>query len=266
MNISLLPHAARRLARTIVFPADAASPPAARHSCWGLLSRRERWGITLRGCLAAAGVAGLGLFFVGATVHEFLAVTAREATDVLVVEGWVDDAVIRAASREFIMGSYAVAFTTGGAAGRTTNPAAAPAPSVANVGAQRLRAAGVPHHRVLAAPAGASVRDRTYASAVALRDLLHAKALTPTRVNLLTEGTHARRTRLLFQAAFGDRVKIGIIAVPSANYDPDRWWHSSEGVREVLGESIAYVYAKFFFFPPAALAVPSRQPVIRPST
>ena len=32
-------------------------------------------------------------------------------------------------------------------------------------------------------------------------------------------------------------------------YDPKRWWCYSEGVREILGETIAYVYARFFFFP-----------------
>jgi len=33
-------------------------------------------------------------------------------------------------------------------------------------------------------------------------------------------------------------------------YDPARWWRSSEGVREVLFEGFAYVYAKCLFWPP----------------
>jgi len=37
--------------------------------------------------------------------------------------------------------------------------------------------------------------------------------------------------------------------VPDPDYDPKRWWRYSEGVREVLGESIAWFYAAFFFHP-----------------
>ena len=42
----------------------------------------------------------------------------------------------------------------------------------------------------------------------------------------------------------------GIVVMDDANldYDAKHWWRSSEGVREVLGEGIAYIYAKFFFW------------------
>lgn len=66
----------------------------------------------------------------------------------------------------------------------------------------------------------------------------------------MTEDAHGRRTRLLYQKAFGRRVEVGIISVHNPDYDAKRWWQYSEGVREVLGESIAYLYAKFSFIPP----------------
>jgi hypothetical protein len=44
-------------------------------------------------------------------------------------------------------------------------------------------------------------------------------------------------------------VKVGIIAIPTPDYEARRWWRYSEGVRAVLGESIAYLYAKLFFHP-----------------
>jgi hypothetical protein len=55
---------------------------------------------------------------------------------------------------------------------------------------------------------------------------------------------------MLFQAAFGNGTTVGIISVPDPDYDPAHWWRSSEGVREILGESIAWGYATFFFHPP----------------
>ena len=31
------------------------------------------------------------------------------------------------------------------------------------------------------------------------------------------------------------------------DYDPKDWWRYSDGVREVIGESIAYIYANSYF-------------------
>jgi hypothetical protein len=53
------------------------------------------------------------------------------------------------------------------------------------------------------------------------------------------------------QRAFGRGVTVGIISIQNPDYDPKHWWRYSEGVRDVLGESIAYVYAKFLFHQPA---------------
>ena len=65
--------------------------------------------------------------------------------------------------------------------------------------------------------------------------------------DVVTEDVHARRTWLLFQEAFGKGIKVGIIAVPNPDYDADHWWRSSEGFREVIGEAVAYAYAKLLF-------------------
>jgi hypothetical protein len=82
-----------------------------------------------------------------------------------------------------------------------------------------------------------------------LREWFLEHHLTVTKFNLLTEDVHARRSRLLFQEAFGRSATVGIIAVPDPDYEAKRWWRYSQGVREILGETIAYVYARFFFWP-----------------
>jgi uncharacterized SAM-binding protein YcdF (DUF218 family) len=92
-------------------------------------------------------------------------------------------------------------------------------------------------------------RDRTYGSAVELRNWFHEHNISVQSINVVTEGVHARRTRLLFQEAFGKSVTIGIIAVPNPDYEARHWWRYSEGVREVIGETIVYVYARFFYYP-----------------
>ena len=92
-------------------------------------------------------------------------------------------------------------------------------------------------------------RDRTYSAALKLREYFQTNGVTVRAFNILTEDCHARRTRLLFRKAFGPGVDVGVISVPDPDYDPARWWRYSEGVREILGESIAWVYAAFLIRP-----------------
>jgi uncharacterized SAM-binding protein YcdF (DUF218 family) len=100
---------------------------------------------------------------------------------------------------------------------------------------------------VQAVPAPAVRADRTFTSARALRDFLAAQNPGIHKINVVTVGAHSRRTRLLYEKAFGEGWEVGVIAVPDQNYDARRWYRSSNGVRTILDETIAYVYARFFF-------------------
>ncbi len=235
----------------IVGPTGAGSKSSAvttRLGSCGFLTRHERLGLSWRGRLLLAVLA----MTVGAvlllTVHPFLAAKGRVDTSILVVEGWVHDFAIRAGAQEFNRGGYSRVFTTGGpvtgSGGYTTD-----ANTTANVGADLMRKAGVSAEFVQMVPAKMMGRDRTYSSAVALRDWFREHHMEVRSLNVVTEGVHARRTRLLFQKAFGAGVPVGIIAVPNPDYDAKRWWYYSDGVREVVGEVVAYVYARLFFHP-----------------
>jgi uncharacterized SAM-binding protein YcdF (DUF218 family) len=92
--------------------------------------------------------------------------------------------------------------------------------------------------------------DRTYGSAIALRNWFREHNMPVRSINVVTEDVHARRTRLLFQKALGHDVVVGVIAVPNPDYDAKRWWRYSEGVKDVFAESAAYIYARLFFDPP----------------
>ena len=88
-----------------------------------------------------------------------------------------------------------------------------------------------------------------------MEEWLQSQGRHITSLNLVTEGPHARRSRLLYEKAFGNYVWIGIVALDDPAYDPEHWWRSSEGVREVLFEGIAYFYVRLFFSPPKSLTV-----------
>ncbi len=84
---------------------------------------------------------------------------------------------------------------------------------------------------------------------MAVKGWLSGSGIHARGVDVYTLGAHSRRSRLLFKKAFGDDTAIGVIAADDQSYDPKVWWESSNGVRTVLSELIAYIYAVVFFHP-----------------
>lgn len=214
----------------------------------GLLTQRTRWGLSVRGWLVLIlfllfAFAGLML-----NIQPFLARTQKVDSDYLVVEGWIHGYAIHAAAAEFKGGAYKKIFTTGGpvVGSRYINDFN----TSSSVGAELLEKLGIPADAIQPVPAHETGRDRTYTSAIALRDWFREHNFQIHSINVLTEDTHARRTQLLFQKAFGQDLAVGIISIHDPDYDARHWWRTSEGVREVLSEGIAYFYARFLFYPP----------------
>lgn len=216
--------------------------------CWGTFTRKERWGLSWRGWLLASLVLAIAGAFLLLTVYPFLAVTHRVDANLLVVEGWIHEYAIRCGAEEFKAGGYERIFTTGGPL-TGSGSYNSDHDTTAYVGAWNLKAIGIPSDRIQMVPAHLVERDRTYTSAVALRDWLRQRNIQVRSLNIVTENTHARRTWLLFQKAFGNTVSIGVIAARNPDYDPKRWWLDSEGVKDVVSESVAYLYARIFFHP-----------------
>jgi hypothetical protein len=226
-------------------PSLEANPKiSSRSACGGLFRRREIWLPTARGwllgfCLGAA--VATTVFF---NARRFLAINEPVETKVLVVEGWVPDYALLEGWKEFQKGHYEQLFTVG-TPGRN-GPNVGPDDTYASWGAERLQHIIGSHPEIIAVPSMERKRDRTYASAAALRDWLKAHGEHPSALNVATMGSHSRRSRMLFQDAFGPKIRVGVISVPNADYDASQWWKSSEGLKEVFTEGVAYGYALLF--------------------
>jgi len=203
----------------------ASSVPLAQaapvRAMWGVFDRKERWSLSWRGRLIVASA----LLLVGALVlkgvYPFLAITHRVNANILVVEGWIHEYAIRAAVKEFRSNHYERVFTTGGpvvGTGGYINDFY----TSASVGADLLKKWGLPDERLQMVPSRVMDRDRTYGSAVALRNWFRDHNMVVRSVNVMTEDMHARRTRLLFEEALGKSITVGIIAVPNPDYDARR--------------------------------------------
>jgi hypothetical protein len=165
-----------------------------------------------------------------------------------VVEGWVHEYAIRAAVEEFRSKSYQQVFTTGGPE-EGTGGYINDYNTSASVGADLLKKYGLSDESVQTVPSRVMDRDRTYGSAVALRNWFREHNLAVPGINVLTEDVHARRTRLLFHKALGNDINVGVIGVANPDYDASHWWRYSEGVKDVVSEMVAYVYAGLLFYP-----------------
>jgi uncharacterized SAM-binding protein YcdF (DUF218 family) len=216
----------------------------------GILVRKERWSLSWRGWLIVfAGVLlSFSLFLF--RIYPFLAVTHRVDTNVLVVEGWIHEYAIRAALKEFQSNHYQRVFTTGGPV-EGTGGYINDYNTEASVGADLLRKNGLSNESPQMVPSRVIDRDRTYGSAVVLRNWFREHNMPVRSINVVTEDVHARRTCLLFQKALGHNVAVGVIAVPNPDYDASHWWRYSQGVKDVFAQSVAYIYARLlFFYPP----------------
>ena len=211
----------------------------------GLIRKKESWALTRRGRFSALLILTTVLSISVISISPFLAVNHRVNSEILVVEGWLSDYLLEGSINEFKAHNYQLLVTTGG-----------PLPagchlseykSYAELGAATLKQLGFDQHLVVAVPTPFKRKDRTYESALALKKWLSNSDLSPKSINVISLGAHARRTWLLFEKALGNTINVGVIAVTDLDYDSANWWKSSEGVRTVIDEMIAYLYARFLF-------------------
>lgn len=180
-------------------------------------------------------------------VHPFLGITSGGAGEVMVVEGWIGTRQITQAVEAFRQGKYHHVVVVRDiyedgdkwSSGRYS----------ADYVAAELVQEGVPKDQVQVVFCPVVRKDRTYHCALAARAWLQQQGIPVKSLDVVTLATHARRSRLLYEKAFGDGVAVGVVALDDPTYDPDHWWRYSSGVREVMSETISYLYARLFFWP-----------------
>jgi hypothetical protein len=186
----------------------------------GFLQRRECLLPTWRGWLVLLLAAAALIIFSIRGVYSFLAVNDPVDNGALVVEGWLPDYAFQEAIKEFKKGHHSQIFVTGG-------PLENGAPlseyrTFAELGAATLLHLGLNTNAVQAVPAPAVRLDRTYASALALKNWLVSHKIVETNFNVISLGPHSRRSRLLFVKALGNNYKVDVIAVANQEYDTNR--------------------------------------------
>lgn len=190
------------------------------------------------------GLCALAVLAYGRLIHGFLAPESPLEAAGVIVEGWLPDAEMELAARHILERDYRVILVTGGPLdhGYFLSDFA----TYAEAGRATLSML-TGRSDIVAVPAPRMRKDRTYASALALKMWLDAGGGGPRRFNLISSNAHTRRSWRLFQAALGSEYTIGAVAIRPVSYDPDRWWAYSEGFKAVTGETVAYLYTLLVF-------------------
>ena len=185
-----------------------------------------------------------GTILVGRHLNSFLSVDRPLGAPVMVVEGWLPRYAYREAARRFLEGRYGRIIVAGVRDDDYRHPGDG---TPDDFGVADLVSSGVPPTAITSAVAEGASRDRTYHAALAVKNALDLLGTPRPPIDVVTVGPHARRSQLLFGKAMGDASRVGVIGIEDRRFDASQWWRSSEGARTVLGETIAYLYARFVF-------------------
>ena len=217
--------------------------PKRQTRLWRFISRQPRWGLTIRGWVGILIAIALFFWLILFRLEPFLAYSAPIEAEILIVEGWIADDGLKGALKEFKGKPYKLLITAGSDFGR--GEYLSEYKNFAQLSKATLIILGLDPQKIQPVRTPQPKRDRTLASAIEVEKWLKNNDLHPKGVNVYTMDVHSRRTWLLYRRVLEPEIEVGVISHPPLTYDPQAWWTSSEGFRKVLGESLAYVYAKF---------------------
>lgn len=216
---------------------------------FGLLKRQEMILPSFKGAVLALILLVTIAYGFLKTIHPFLAVSEPlprdQNAEILVVEGWVPDYCLKEAIQIFRKHPYRFLVTTGGPLPEGTG--FSNLGSHAQFAANSLQRMGLSGDSIVVVPSEWAKKDRTYLEGVALKTWLQKKGNTFSKIDLFSFSAHSRRSRYLYHKALGKDVSLGVYAPRDLGYDAAEWWKSSNGVRQITDETIAYLYAVLVF-------------------
>ncbi|MGF1522927.1 MAG: hypothetical protein ACFBSF_11485 [Leptolyngbyaceae cyanobacterium] len=193
--------------------------------------------------LVIVAIVALAIFF-RYFLYSFLALSQpTDPAEILVVEGWLEEASFSAVIAEFEHGGYQYLVTVGGPV--HIGFLLTKYKTVAEVAAANLRSLGFDASKLIVVASENALRDRTVATAIAFKNWLSEHKAEVKGINIYSNNVHARRSYLIYKNHLPTDIKLGVIASKSRGHSPDTWWKSSSGTKVILMEFIAYCYVMY---------------------
>lgn len=159
--------------------------------------------------------------------------------DVLLIDGWIKEEPIAAASRLFAEQHFRQVVATGTFEGERWQ---AKRWNLALDAQRLLRRNGVPDEKIVLAQAPDVVAHRTHAALVAAKEALAQSGRTPCAVTVYTRGMHARRSALVARKVFGPDIPVGVISWRPPGTEATPWWKESSRAEDFLKETVGLLW------------------------
>lgn len=217
------------------------------HKKFGLLKRKECYVLTWKARFLLLALLFILFYLFFSRLPVFLSKADPVNGSILVLDGQLPDYGIKEAISIFESGNYQQIIVTGG--NLPVGYYNLGMKTMAELSYATFIELGFDSTKLIAIPGGQNLRNRTYASAVSLKNWFNEKNVVSGKIDVLAIGSHARRSKYLFQMALGEKFDVGVVVIRNRTYDNKHWWRSSQGARTVISEIIGYLYVVFFFFP-----------------
>ncbi len=210
----------------------------------GFFKKKEIWVPTWKAVLLVTLLILLltCLFFL--KINSFLSMNRPVEAEVLLVDDWLPDFAIEETLKEFNGKNYRKLIITGGRKVYGWN--ATKFESSAELLAAKIMERGIDSAKIQLIKVSPSSNNRTNTSSIATKAWLVSHPHDFKAINIVSVGSHARRSYYLFNKSLGDYCRVGIISINNISYDQNKWWNSSYGVKEVITECLAYIYTLLF--------------------
>jgi hypothetical protein len=117
--------------------------------------------------------------------------------------------------------------------------------SNADMARRRLILMGIDSVRIISVPGEKAFINRTLTSAIAVREWLKTSEIKAEGINILSSGTHSRRTWMTFSKVLDDSCQIGIISIP--DYKNNR--STKRRLFKTIRETAAIIYYWLILIP-----------------
>lgn len=107
--------------------------------------------------------------------------------------------------------------------------------SCAELARNRLLSMGMDSSRVISIPGKKALINRTLKSALAFRDWLKTTNIDIKGINIISLGTHTRRTWMIYNKILHEKYPVGIISLQDYSYNHSKIYKLFKTIRETLG-------------------------------
>lgn len=196
---------------------------------------------TLAGWVVILAVLTLGAGYGFRNMADFLTVNDPAGADYLVIEAWMNKQELDQGIDYMKTSRYQKVLLVGGPIdddfyGVDTN--------YADRATTYFLSRGVPENMVATIRVPGVARNRTYFNAVKVKKWFQEQEIVIPKIDVFSSGVHTRRSRYLYQKAFGDRVDVGVIHSNPSGLDTGRWWQSSATGKRVAVEFANWVLTR----------------------